>query len=96
MRRWCHGHGEGTGLVVLIALIVLVVGSLIGLLSGLIISVMNVSASIVTLGTWGAFFSLAEWLSVTSQSSHYHQLAMSSAMMVLGSTTLFGQGSVVC
>jgi ribose transport system permease protein len=79
MTRWYHGHGEGTGLVVLIALIVLVVGSLIGLLNGLIISFMNVSPLIVTLGTWGAFFGLAEWLSVT-----YPIVALPPASYVFG------------
>ncbi len=65
MTRFYSGHGEGIGLVVVVGLLIFVVGGLIGLINGLIISFMNVSPLIVTLGTWGAFYGLAEWLSVT-------------------------------
>jgi ribose transport system permease protein len=65
MTRYYHGHGEGIGLVVAVGILIFVVGGLVGLINGLIISFMNVSPLIATLGTWGAFFGLAEWLSVT-------------------------------
>jgi ribose transport system permease protein len=65
MTRDYHGHGEGIGLVVAVGVVIFVVGGLVGLINGLIISFLNVSPLIVTLGTWGAFFGLAEWLSVT-------------------------------
>ena len=52
MTRFYSGHGEGIGLVVVVGLLIFVVGGLIGLINGLIISFMNVSPLIVTLGTW--------------------------------------------
>ena len=55
MTRFYSGHGEGIGLVVVVGLLIFVVGGLVGLINGLIISFMNVSPLILTLGTWGAF-----------------------------------------
>lgn len=64
MTKMYSGHGEGTLVVIAVGVIVVVVGSLIGLINGLIISYLTISPLIVTLGSWGAFFGLAELLSV--------------------------------
>jgi ribose transport system permease protein len=64
MTKMYHGHGDGALIVIEVAVITIIVGSLIGMINGLIISFLKISPLIVTLGSWGAFFGLAEWLSV--------------------------------
>ena len=64
MTKMYHGHGDGALIVIEVAVLTIIVGSLIGMINGLIISFLKISPLIVTLGSWGAFFGLAEWLSV--------------------------------
>jgi len=64
MTKMYNGHGDGALIVLAVGVITTIVGSLIGLINGLIISFLNISPLIVTLGSWGAFFGMAELLSV--------------------------------
>jgi len=57
------GHGSGVPATILTAVICVAIGAAGGLINGLIVSILNVAPLIATLGTWGAFYGLAELFS---------------------------------
>lgn len=60
MSSMYSGHGEGIVPTIIVGAICIGVGAIGGMANGLIVAFIGVTSLIATLGTWGAFYGLAE------------------------------------
>lgn len=60
MSSMYSGHGEGIAPTIIVAVVCCALGAIGGMINGVIVAWLGITPLIVTLGTWGAFYGLAE------------------------------------